>query len=469
MIRRHLMALRVILMIGDGTIAAAVFLGVSLVRFGDGDSTEFWHHLGIDTRVAALLFGVAWVSALWSFGLYRLRVRWRLVTEAGDIARTTLVVMAVTLSTLFIVDQPGVSRLFLILLFLVQPAVTLAGRAAIRYGFGVLRHQGINPRFMLVVGTGGVAQDFADRVENRVALGIRIIGHVSVPEEPLGPVSRRVLGTVDDISTIFRTTIIDEVAVCLPPAASQWLSLVTNLAASEGKTVRVPLDPSLQNRRVAQQEEFEGFLVRSVVDVGPREAGLVAKRLVDVAGAVAGLIVLSPVLLGVALVLRVREGAPVLFRQTRVGLHGRPFEMLKFRSMVPDAESLLDGLWGQSDMVGPAIQLTNDPRVTKTGRFLRRYSLDELPQLWNVFRGEMSLVGPRPAPIVEVDGYDQWHRRRLSVKPGITGLAQVTIRKYRDFDDRAELDMRYIEAWSIWLDLRIMAQTFMVVLGSTGR
>jgi lipopolysaccharide/colanic/teichoic acid biosynthesis glycosyltransferase len=143
--------------------------------------------------------------------------------------------------------------------------------------------------------------------------------------------------------------------------------------------------------------------------------------------------------------------------------------MLKFRSMVPDAESLLDGLWGQSDMVGPAIQLTNDPRVTKTGRFLRRYSLDELPQLWNVFRGEMSLVGPRPAPIVEVDGYDQWHRRRLSVKPGITGLAQVTIRKYRDFDDRAELDMRYIEAWSIWLDLRIMAQTFMVVLGSTGR
>ena len=467
MIRRHLMALRVVLMVGDGITATALFLAVSLVRFGDGQSAEFWRHLGVDIRVVAVLFGIVWVSGLWSSGLYRLRVRWRLVTEAEDIARTTLLVTAVTLSTLFIFDQSGVSRLFLLILFLVQPAVTLAGRTAIRYWFGVLRHQGMNTRYMLVVGTGNLAQDFADRVENRIALGIRIIGHLSVPEEPLGLVSRPILGTVEDMSAIFRSTTVDEVAVCLPPPASEWLSPVTNLAASEGKTVRIPLDPALQARRIAQQEEFEGFLVRSLVDVGPREAGLVAKRLIDVVGALAGLIVLSPLLLGIALVVRLREGAPVLFGQTRVGLHGRPFQMHKFRSMVPDAESLLDGLWSQSEIVGPAIQLDKDPRVTKTGWFLRRYSLDELPQLWNVLRGEMSLVGPRPAPIVEVDRYDQWHRRRLSVKPGITGLAQVTIRKFRDFDDRADLDLRYIDAWSIWLDVRIMAQTVTVIRGGT--
>lgn len=469
MIGRHLLALRVILMFGDGITAAVVFVVVSLVRFGDGKSAELWHQLGIDIRVAALLFGVAWVTALWHLSLYRLRVRWRLATEAKDIARATLLVLTVTLSTLFIFDKSGVSRLPLILLFLVQPAVTIAGRAAIRYSFGVLRKLGMNTRFMLVVGTGGVAQEFANRIENRVALGIRIIGHVSVPDEPLGPVSRPILGTVEDLSTIFRTTTVDEVAVCLQLPASEWLSPVTNLAASEGKTVRIPLDPTLRTRRVARQEEFEGFLVRSVVDRGPRETGLVAKRLVDVAGAIVGLIALSPVFLGIAILVLVREGRPVLFRQTRVGLHGRPFQMLKFRSMVPDAESQLDGLRGQSDMVGPAIQLNNDPRVTKTGSFLRQYSIDELPQLWNVLKGDMSLVGPRPAPVVEVDGYDQWHRRRLSVKPGITGLAQVTIRRYRDFNDRAELDLRYIDAWSIWLDLRIMAHTLTVVGARKGR
>ncbi len=452
-------------MIGDGLTAVAVFLAVSLVRFGDGDSAQFWLRLGIDIRVAAAIFGIVWVAGLWSTGLYRLRVRWRLISEAQDIARATLLIVAGSLSVLFILNGSGVSRLFLGLLFVVQPAVTLAGRSAIRYWFGVLRFQGMNTRFMLVVGTGDLAQQFADRVENRVALGIRIIGHVTVPEEPLGRTSRPILGTVEDITEIFRSRTVDEVAVCLPPAASDALGPVTSLAASEGKTVRIPLDPTLYKRRVAQQEEFEGFLVRSLVDSGPREAGLVAKRLFDVVGAAVALIVLSPVLIGVALLVRVREGRPILFTQTRVGLHGRAFRMYKFRSMVPDAETLLDALWDQSDIVGPAIQLKNDPRATSTGAFLRRYSLDELPQLWNVLRGEMSLVGPRPAPMVEVERYDQWHRRRLSVKPGITGLAQVTIRKYRDFDDRAALDMHYIDAWTIWLDLRIMAQTVTVIRG----
>lgn len=469
MIRRHLMALRLTLMLADGITAVLVFLLASRVRFGDAEAAEFWRQLGIDIRLAAALFGVAWVSALWSMGLYQLRIRWSLWAEVRDIARTTVLVLVLTLSTLYVLSENGVSRLFLAILILTQPLVTLAGRAIIRQGFGALRRRGYNTRYMLIAGTGALAQDFADGIESRPALGIRVIGHLSAPGEPDGVVSRPILGSLDDLVAIFRSHVVDEVAVCLPPTAARWANLVAELAADEGKIIRIPFDAIEEMLPSVRQEEFEGFLVRSLVHDEQRELGLVAKRLIDIVGAAVGLVVLSPLLLGTALAIHVREGSPVLFRQTRVGLHGRPFTMYKFRTMVPDAEAQLDGLWGQNHIVGPAIQLSDDPRVTALGRLLRRTSLDELPQLWNVLKGEMSLVGPRPAPIVEVNGYDQWHRRRLSVRPGITGLAQVTIRTYRDFDDRAALDMRYIDAWSIWLDLRIMARTVAVVFGSTGR
>jgi lipopolysaccharide/colanic/teichoic acid biosynthesis glycosyltransferase len=153
------------------------------------------------------------------------------------------------------------------------------------------------------------------------------------------------------------------------------------------------------------------------------------------------------------------DGGPGLFRQTRVGLHGRPFEVLKFRTMEIDAEAKLAELADRSEVNGPAFKIADDPRITGVGRVLRRLSLDELPQLWNVLVGDMSLVGPRPALPREVEIYDIWHRRRLSMKPGITGLWQVTARSNREFDDRAQLDLKYIDSWSLWLDLKILAQT----------
>jgi len=150
---------------------------------------------------------------------------------------------------------------------------------------------------------------------------------------------------------------------------------------------------------------------------------------------------------------------PVLFQQTRVGLHGRPFKVAKFRSMSPDAEGRLEELRIQNEIRGPAFKLTNDPRLTRTGRVLRATSLDELPQIWNVLLGQMSLVGPRPPLPSEVEGYDLWHRRRLSMKPGITGLWQVQGRREEDFDRWVELDLAYIDRWSIWLDVKIIART----------
>jgi exopolysaccharide biosynthesis polyprenyl glycosylphosphotransferase len=467
MIRRHLMMLRVALMVVDALTAALVFVLVSLVRFGDGDRA-LWRQMGIDLWVAAAVFAAGWVLAFGFLGLYQLRARWRLLTEAKDIARATLLVLALTLSTLFVLHLDDVSRLFLILLFVTQPVVTLAGRAVLRHLFGMLRRRGYNTRFMLVVGTGRLAQRFADRVESRPALGIEVVGHVSIPGEPDLLVTRPVLGSLGMINAIFRMRVIDEVAVCLPSTSAGHLEPITRLAADEGKTVRIPLDPLEEVLPSTHQEEFEGFLVRSVVRDDQRALGLLIKRFIDIAGAMLSLIVLSPVFLFTAIAIRVFDGPPVLFRQTRVGLHGRPFTIVKFRTMSLDAEDRFAEVAMLSNTKGAAFKMTRDPRVTRLGRLLRKASLDELPQLVNVINGDMSLVGPRPAPPREVDAYDIWQRRRLAMKPGISGLWQVESRMDEHFDDRVALDLEYIDRWSLALDLEILVRTIPAVIGRPG-
>jgi exopolysaccharide biosynthesis polyprenyl glycosylphosphotransferase len=182
-------------------------------------------------------------------------------------------------------------------------------------------------------------------------------------------------------------------------------------------------------------------------------------------------VVLTLPLMGlIALAIRLTSPGPVLFRQQRSGLHGRPFNMLKFRTMVTNAEQLKQELEALNEMSGPVFKLSNDPRVTRVGRFLRRWSLDELPQLFNVLRGEMSLVGPRPLPVAEVERFDDpADRRRLSVKPGLTCLWQVGGRnEVRCFKDWVRLDLEYIDHWSLWLDLKILARTIPAVLRGTG-
>lgn len=463
------MALRVALMLGDGISAVAVFLMVSVIRFGDGDPTALWREAGIDIRAAALFFGLAWIIGLWSMGLYALRTRWRLLTEARDIAKTSVLVIATTLSMLFLIKADDVSRLFLALLFIAQPLVTLTGRALLRAAFAAVRERGYDSRYMVVAGTGPLAQEFATRVASHPGLGLRIIGHLSIPGEDDHVVTRRILGSVEEIQDVFHSHIVDEVAVCLPATAAHYLEPITGLAAGEGKTVRIPQDPIEEILPSAHQEEFDGFLVRSLVHDGHREVGLLLKRILDIAGSALGLIVLSPLLLTTALLIRVRDGSPVIFSQTRVGIHGRPFRIYKFRTMVPDAEARLEDIRHLNERTGAAFKATNDPRMTSLGRWLRKTSIDELPQLWNVLNGTMSLVGPRPPLPQEVTEYDVWHRRRLSMKPGMTGLWQVEAREESDFDTWVERDLIYIDGWSIWLDLKILLRTVPAVLMHSGR
>ena len=230
-------------MLLDGASAVAVFVAVAAIRFQGGGMRTLLEALGLGLLPAALLFAAVWVVALWLAGLYRLDARLRIWTEVRDMVRATIFVLAVTLSALFLVKGTDVSRLFLAFLFVAQPAVTLGGRLVLRAAFEAGRRRGHDPRFMLVAGTGSLAQAFADRVESHPGMGIQIIGHLSVPGETEQLVTRPVLGTVQEIEDIFHSRVVDEVAVCLPPTAMRFVEPITGLAAGEGKTVRVPVDP----------------------------------------------------------------------------------------------------------------------------------------------------------------------------------------------------------------------------------
>jgi exopolysaccharide biosynthesis polyprenyl glycosylphosphotransferase len=240
-------------------------------------------------------------------------------------------------------------------------------------------------------------------------------------------------------------------------------------AEDEGKIVRIPMGLADRTFTRGLLEDLDGMPVYSIVAGPDRLLELAVKRALDIVGALVGLVVLSPIMAVVTLAILVRDGRPILFTQERVGLHGRTFRILKFRTMVPDAEARLSALLDHNERNGHAFKMTNDPRVTPLGRTLRRTSLDELPQLWNVLRGEMSLVGPRPPLPREVAEYDGWHRRRLSMKPGMTGLWQIEARHAPDFDAWVERDLAYIDSWSLLLDLRILARTVPAVLAGTGR
>ena len=423
--------------------------------------------------MAAAAYALALVTTLWLQGLYRLRTRLSIRREVIDVLVAVLFLAVVVFTTLYLVKLPNVSRLFLLLLFSCQAALTLLSRASIRALFVRLRRRGYNTRYMLIVGANADAEAFADAVEGHVELGLRPIGHLAGPHD-LAPdqarsVRRPILGAVEDIQAILHGTVVDEVAICLSLVDWSLVEPITRLCEDEGRVVRIPLAETTLIIPGGRIEDFHGMSILSLVYGPDRIIGIAMKRLIDIVGATLALVVLSPFLLLVAALIRLRDGPPVLFRQERVGLHGRPFLVTKFRTMIPGAEAMLTDLEAENEVRGHAFKMTDDPRLSGSGGWLRRTSVDELPQLWNVLRGEMSIVGPRPPLPAEVDGYDIWHRRRLSMKPGITGLWQVAARRDPDFDRWVRLDLDYIDHWSLWLDVKIVARTIPAMLTQQGR
>jgi exopolysaccharide biosynthesis polyprenyl glycosylphosphotransferase len=349
-----------------------------------------------------------------------------------------------------------------ILLFPLQGLLAIALRVGVRVVFMHFRRHGHNVRNLVILGTGPEAIDFEQTVHEHSVLGIRVIGFLG-DSPPSEEAEAPYLGRMAELPRVLHEMVVDEVGVCVRQADWDLVEDLAQLAHEEGKLIRVPLHvPELRSSE-RFLEELDGTAVLSYSN-GPDElTSMALKRVIDIALAAGSIIVLSPLLLGIAAWLRLRQGPGVLFRQDRVGMHGRIFTIVKFRTMSLDAEERYPQLTHRSYTNGAAFKLVDDPRVTPQGRWLRRFSLDELPQLWNVLRGEMSFVGPRPAPPREVEEYDLWHRRRLSMKPGITGLWQIT-RDYQDFDRRAQLDMVYIDSWSLRLDMSIMLKTVPAIL-----
>ena len=469
-------------MAADAGSAGILFLAVSIFRFGPGWRQQ-WDTVGVGAYPLASMYAVAWTTTLWLLGMYRLRVRWSWRREAIDILRGMLLLAVVTLAVLFVAKLPDVSRIFLGELFVAQAVVTLASRVLVRRLHAMIRSRGFNASFVLVVGDGPNARDFARRLTTSPQLGIRIVGFLRDPK-PGTPAPglaatghrppstalpdlramsarspARVLGSVDDLPAILHGTVVDEVVVCLRPESIAFLEPLARLCEDEGKVVRIPLLSIGLTLPGGTEDSIDGIRVLSLYHGPDRAVAMVIKRVLDVVGAVVALTLLSPIMLVAAAAIIAADGTPVLYRQERVGRNGRPFRVVKFRSMVRDADRRLAALQASNEIHGHAFKMTDDPRVTRFGRILRKTSIDELPQLWNVLKGEMSLVGPRPPLLTEVANYDIWHRRRLAMKPGITGLWQVSARREAEFDQWVRLDIDYIDRWSLVLDLKIMLQT----------
>ena len=453
-------------MAADGLTAAGLFIVVSMLRLGTDGWLAGWTAAGGNGLVLAVAYGVAWVTATWLLGLYRLRVRWSVRSELIDLVRADLLLAVATFAVLFLFKLPNVSRLLLVGLFLGQILVAAAVRIGARSAFVWARQNGMNTRYVLVVGAGPQAEAFADRLEAHRELGLRVIGHLtgSAGPAPTDTDKRPILGRAEAIATFLHEQVVDEVAICLSVEDIRLVEPIARLCEEEGRIVRIPLVDVAMTLPGGRVEDLDGVPVLSLVYGPDRTLGLIVKRVFDIAISLLALIMLSPVFIFVAVWIRLNDGPPVLFRQTRIGHNGRRFQVVKFRTMVPEAEDMLADLEASNEIQGPAFKVTDDPRLTRTGAVLRRASLDELPQFFNVLRGEMSVVGPRPPLPDEVAGYDVWHRRRLSMKPGITGLWQVAARREQEFDRWVVLDLDYIDRWSLWLDLKIMVRTVPAML-----
>jgi exopolysaccharide biosynthesis polyprenyl glycosylphosphotransferase len=312
---------------------------------------------------------------------------------------------------------------------------------------------------VLIAGAGEVGQEIANYLANHPE-HLRIVKGF-LDENP--ELDTRILGRSDDLAEIARAEFIDEIILAI--AGNRELARTVIIEA-----LRNHLDVRVAAERY-ETYGAEGLDRRPILPLHEEpipEFGLLAKRALDVGLAALALIILAPLLALIAAAIRVDSSGPVLYRAPRIGKKGLKFLCCKFRTMVVDADRVKKALLDFNERTGPIFKIEHDPRITRVGHFLRRYSLDELPQLWNVLLGEMSLVGPRPHPLDDYQRYGLQHLRRLDVTPGITGLWQVTARRDPSFYKNMELDLEYIDQWSLWEDLKILVRTLRVVVAGTG-
>jgi len=333
-----------------------------------------------------------------------------------------------------------------------------------------LRRRGIGVRRALIVGAGEIGRTVMRNLMAQPEMGYEVVGFVDdAPEKSHTDMGRlKALGDTANIPTVVAEHAIDEVIITLP-----WIShrkIMRVIAQCERQNVHVKLVPDMFQISISrvELEVINGIPMLGVREPSIRGWNRAVKRTVDVLLVVWGLVLLSPVMALIAIAIRLDSRGPVIFKQVRVGRDGEEFVLYKFRTMREDAEDTRGHLSNQNEAQGPIFKIRDDPRCTGVGRFLRRSSLDEFPQLYNVLRGEMSLIGPRPPLPDEVKQYKPWQRRRLETSPGITGLWQVSGRSDLTFDEMVLLDLFYIENWSLLLDIKIALRTIPTMMLGTG-
>jgi len=371
--------------------------------------------------------------------------------------------------TLYMIKAEDIPR-SVVILTIVLLTISLSAR---RLVFRALLYQrferGMNTRNVIIVGTGAEAHALRHHLQSIRQLGYNFKGFVNVPgvDTQLAGTTGDVLGSLDGLFDYARKHFVDEIFFT-SPCERGVIKGVLDQARLHGIDLRVipdMYDGLAWNSTIEYIGQFPTIpLHRGHVP----EVGLILKRMLDIAVATMGLVFLSPVLLAIAIAVKLDSPGPILYTSERIGKKARVFKCIKFRTMVRDADGRRAEILHMNERQGILFKMSNDPRITKVGSFLRKYSLDELPQFCNVLFGDMSIVGPRPPIASEVRQYNLSHLRRLDVTPGITGLWQVQARQDPSFDSYISLDVAYIENWSVWLDIKIILRTIGVVFAGTG-
>ena len=414
-----------------------------------------------------LVFSVYLVIFARLFGLYRSQDVRSGLNEQRLTVQATLTSGLMLCGTLYVMKQYSVSRLVVGLTILITMGFLMARRGIERKMMQRRYLQGRETRNVLIVGHGRVAHALRNHLQALPHMGFRFMGFVSLGEDAEDGANSQIIGNIHNCVALARSLFVDEIYFSTP-ADKQVVISVVDEARLNGIEVRVV--PDLYDG-LAWNAPVEFIGQFPTIPLHQREfprGAFLVKRVLDVFLSSLALLVLAPVMIVIAVMIRMDSPGPVFYRAARIGRKGRTFMCLKFRTMVANADMLKEDLEHKNERDGILFKMSNDPRITKVGARLRKYSLDELPQFINVLRGDMSLVGPRPPMAAEVEQYDIAHLRRLDVLPGMTGLWQVEARQDPSFDSYISLDTAYVENWSLTLDMRILARTVGVVMAGTG-
>jgi len=413
-----------------------------------------------------------WFFLMAHFGLYA-SLRTRPIGQIiASLLKVTVIGGIVTSAIIYFSEPHGFSR-GLIGSFLVFSFFLLAlDKITVKLCLAYIRRQGYNIRNILIVGTGDKARGFIHLLKQHADWGLKIVGILELDDvSRIGDVyGYNVLGKLADLVEVCKENTVDEVVFCDSKETLPDMEDYLRELEEMGITVRMVLDFYDAPRSRTELSLFHDEVPMLTFYCKAFDAGqLFLKRCLDIVGAVVGLLITAILFPFIAVAIKINSKGPLFFGQQRVRENGRIFKCWKFRSMYFDAEERKKELLHLNEMSGAIFKIKDDPRITPVGKLLRKTSLDELPQFWNVLCGEMSLVGTRPPTPDEVASYQNWHRKRICIKPGITGLWQVSGRnQIQDFDEVVRLDLEYIDRWTLWLDIKILLKTFWVVFARRG-